>query len=264
MFDIVIPLYNKKRYLEKAIYSIISQDFQQWRLFIVDDCSTDGSYELASTLAANDDRITVIRNERNMGVGFTRKRAIGLGRHPWVMFLDADDWWDNKMLGRVVGVIDKDLDYVCTNYYFEPRHVIAADIPSGRIENFYEFFIKTRGRIPITNAMAVRRDIIISIDAFPERMFSMEDNYTWMQVGRGPGFYIDTPLAVYLIDVSDSATKQAKALTFPSIVLRKSFKVPRRLQWSFFKVRCFILLGYLYAQWRRVTSGAYKRRDFDE
>ena len=244
-----------------AVESVVLQDFVDWKLFIIDDCSTDNSYDIAISLASHDDRITVLRNEKNMGVGFTRKRGIGSGRNPWVMFLDADDWWDPQMLKYVSEAIEENLDYVCTNYYFEPRHVIAADIPSGRIENFYEFFIKTRGRIPHTNAMAVRRDIITSIDAFPERMFSMEDNYTWMQVGRGAGRYIDTPLSAYRIDVLDSITKQNKALNFPSIVIKRSFDVPRRLRWSFFKVRIFIFLGYLYAEGRRLTRVAYKRRD---
>lgn len=90
--SIIVPLYNKAPYVEKALESILAQSFTDWECIIVDDGSTDDSGELADEFAMHNAQCTVIHQE-NSGVSAARNRGIAESRGEYVAFLDADDWW---------------------------------------------------------------------------------------------------------------------------------------------------------------------------
>ena len=86
--SVIIPLYNKEKIVERSVNSVLSQSFKNFELIIVDDGSTDNSFEIVNNI--KDDRIRLMRQEnggpskaRNTGA----KRACG----EWIVFLDADD-----------------------------------------------------------------------------------------------------------------------------------------------------------------------------
>jgi len=91
MFDIVMPLYNKEGFVREAIDSVMAQTFAEWRLFVVDDGSTDGGAEVVR--AFGDPRIELIE-QPNGGVGPARNRGIRAGKSDWIAFLDSDDVWN--------------------------------------------------------------------------------------------------------------------------------------------------------------------------
>lgn len=94
MISIVVPLYNTSTYLHKCLDSIISQSYTDWECIIVDDCSTDGSYEIALEYMTKDKRFKVHKNADNLGCGLTRRRGISLARGEWFSFIDSDDYVD--------------------------------------------------------------------------------------------------------------------------------------------------------------------------
>lgn len=98
--SVIMPAYNAERFLEEAVRSVMNQTFQDWELLILDDCATDGTYALAERLAAEDDRITLYKNERNMGVARTRNRGFDLCRGQYVALLDSDDVWHPQKLEK--------------------------------------------------------------------------------------------------------------------------------------------------------------------
>lgn len=86
--SVIIPLYNKEKIVERSVNSVLNQSFQDFELIIVDDGSTDNSFDIVNKI--KDNRIRLIRQEnggpakaRNTGA----KRACG----EWIVFLDADD-----------------------------------------------------------------------------------------------------------------------------------------------------------------------------
>lgn len=90
MFSIYIPLYNCEKYIGDAIESVLSQSFKDFELIIVNDGSTDKSYEIASEYAKKDSRVRIVCQE-NKGLFHTRLVAFSLVEGDYVISLDADD-----------------------------------------------------------------------------------------------------------------------------------------------------------------------------
>lgn len=96
MVSIVIPVYNGQEFVEKAIESVKRQTYTDWELIILDDCSTDNTYEVIKSY--ENPKIRILRNETNKGVGITRQRALSAAEGEFVMFVDADDYLPDDAL----------------------------------------------------------------------------------------------------------------------------------------------------------------------
>ena len=90
LVSILIPVYNAEKYLEETLDSVISQDYEELEIIILDDGSSDSSFSIISSYALRDHRIKVERQE-NRGIGECRNRLLSLGRGEFVFFLDSDD-----------------------------------------------------------------------------------------------------------------------------------------------------------------------------
>lgn len=101
-FSIVMPVYNAASFIAEAIESVFAQSFDDWELVIVDDCSTDGSYDIASGYLAKSHNVRLYRRERNSGSAFApRKQAVMASRGSYVVSLDADDTIEPGFLAKM-------------------------------------------------------------------------------------------------------------------------------------------------------------------
>jgi len=98
MFDVVLTLFNKKEFIADTLASVSGQSFDEWRMFVVDDGSTDGGADIVDAL--HDPKITLIR-QANQGVGPARNRGIAAGSAEWIAFLDGDDIWNADHLAEL-------------------------------------------------------------------------------------------------------------------------------------------------------------------
>lgn len=113
MFSIIIPAYNAKNTIAKAIDSILSQDFGDWELIVIDDGSSDNTYDIINEYSKLDNRIVSVK-QPNSGVSITRNNGIKLAKHDYILFLDADDWFESNALSSLVNVLKKkDYDMIC-------------------------------------------------------------------------------------------------------------------------------------------------------
>jgi glycosyltransferase involved in cell wall biosynthesis len=111
--SVVVPAFNRERYLGAAIDSVRAQTFEDWELVVFDDGSTDGTVEVARRYADKDARIRVASGP-NGGVASARNRgwAATDSRSEFVIFFDSDDVWEPDALATLVGVLDDHPEYV--------------------------------------------------------------------------------------------------------------------------------------------------------
>jgi len=93
--SVVIPYYNKKGTIERAVGSVIAQTHPNWELMSRDDASIEPLLSRPSWLQYN---IKIVHKDRNSGPGPTRQEGLRNAQGNYVAFLDADDWWDSEFL----------------------------------------------------------------------------------------------------------------------------------------------------------------------
>lgn len=104
--SVLMTTYNGGRLVQETIDSIRAQTFKDWELIVVDDCSTDDTYEIV-TAHAEDPRIRLFRNDRNLGISLTRNRALELARGEYVAATDQDDLSLPQRVAAQVGFLDE-------------------------------------------------------------------------------------------------------------------------------------------------------------
>lgn len=92
-FTVVIPTFNRARYVERAICSVLDQSFQDFELIVVDDGSTDGTRGVLQRFTS----ITTLE-QPNRGVSAARNLGVSAARGKWLAFLDSDDEWHSSYL----------------------------------------------------------------------------------------------------------------------------------------------------------------------
>lgn len=117
LVSIITPNYNCGRFIAQTIESVLAQTYSNWEMLIVDDCSTDNSVQVALSYAEKDQRIKVIRNEKNSGAAISRNKAIELAQGEFVAFLDSDDLWlPDKLEKQIAFMRQNNCDFSFTEY----------------------------------------------------------------------------------------------------------------------------------------------------
>lgn len=117
LVSIVTPNYNCQKYIAETIESVLKQTYTNWEMLIVDDCSTDGSYETALEYSKKDTRIKVFRNENNLGAAISRNKALDVANGEYIAFLDSDDLWlPEKLEKQIKFMQDNGCDFSFTEY----------------------------------------------------------------------------------------------------------------------------------------------------
>lgn len=104
--SIIIAAYNAERFIERCLESVLSQDYNDWELIIVDDGSTDRTREICLEYAKNDSRIQ-IKSVANGGVSTARNKGIERARGEYVMFIDSDDELEDGALTAMAEATSK-------------------------------------------------------------------------------------------------------------------------------------------------------------
>ncbi len=108
--DVFIPVYNAEFFLTETIESVLLQTYTNWRIIILDDCSTDKSYDIALEYAKKHKKIYVYRNDYNLGMLNNWNKGIGLCNSDFFVKLDADDVWEPTMLEKATKILDENSD----------------------------------------------------------------------------------------------------------------------------------------------------------
>ena len=165
--SVVMPIYNAAEYLAEAIECVLRQTLREIELICVDDGSTDGSFELIKEKQAEDKRVRII-TENNAGPSVARNKGLARARGEYVIFLDADDFFEPTLLERLYSLsIKKKLDIAVAKYdlYNNATGKFAPPIESEHGE------LLDVGRV-------------ISKSDHPDRIFQSMTCYVWNKLFR--------------------------------------------------------------------------------
>ena len=84
LISIIIPIYNKQRFIRKCLQSVLNQTYPNTEVIIIDDCSTDNSYEICKQAAETDSKIRLNQNRENIGHLRTRYIGIKKSKSNWI------------------------------------------------------------------------------------------------------------------------------------------------------------------------------------
>jgi glycosyltransferase involved in cell wall biosynthesis len=185
--SVIIPAYNREAVLPGAIKSIIAQTFQDWELLVVDDCSTDNTFNIVNAFSLKDNRIKYFKLKKNSGANAARNTGIKLAAASIVSFLDSDDEMHPQNLKRQYEKFNASTDlalcYVGVDYYFENSKVSEVNNRvSGSLEKY--LFINLKGLGSSTSGFSVRKEVIDNIGGFDEVMVSQQDLDLLVRVAR--------------------------------------------------------------------------------
>ncbi len=96
-FSIIVPVYDTEKYLDNCICSVLKQDFEDFELILVNDGSTDSSFQICETYYQKDSRVRIF-NQMNSGQSATRNYGLRNAEGEYVIFLDSDDYWTDSAL----------------------------------------------------------------------------------------------------------------------------------------------------------------------
>lgn len=119
LISILMPNYNNEKYLSEAIESILNQTYKNFEFIIIDDCSTDNSWELIQKYAKKDKRIRAYRNDRNLKIVKTLNKALKLVNGKYIGRMDGDDIVTLDKFEKQVTFLEKNLDVDCVGTNLE-------------------------------------------------------------------------------------------------------------------------------------------------
>jgi len=108
LVSVVIPLYNKEKWIERTLLSVLNQSFTDWEAIIVDDGSTDQSVRVVEEFIRNHQGNWILLKNSNSGQCRTRNTGIARAKGEYIAFLDADDIWSRNKLFDQVETLKKD------------------------------------------------------------------------------------------------------------------------------------------------------------
>ena len=229
--SVIIPVYNTKKYLAECLNSVCAQTYSQLEIIVVDDGSTDDSGTLLQEYSSKDNRIQVI-TQKNQGLSAARNIGLEFSSGKYVLFLDSDDWIDEKTIDTAVQKITQtESDVVLWSYTREystsskPVYLFGENIRTwneSEIKTLYQQLIGPQGE-QLRNPQKIdslvtawgklyKRSIIGNIRFVDTKIIGTEDALfniqVFSQVKRA--IYIPNIFSHYRKTNSDSLTKRYK------------------------------------------------------
>lgn len=100
--SVVVCTYNGAKYIEEQLASITGQSYAVTEIIVVDDASSDDTFEVVASAAARDNRITLYKNEANIGFTANFEKAMKMAKHDFIAIADQDDVWHLHKIEKMI------------------------------------------------------------------------------------------------------------------------------------------------------------------
>ncbi|NHM07017.1 glycosyltransferase family 2 protein [Flavobacterium sp. CYK-4] len=211
-FSVIIPVYNKERFIENTIHSVLQQSFTDFELILINDGSTDQSEAKIKTFT--DSRIRYFSTP-NQGVSLARNLGVEKSTASYITFLDADDYWFTDFLQEMKLMISQHPDekiFAAAIEVETPEGVVAAPYSISKndgyhVLNYFQASMKTT--IICTSCAVFDKDFFNQTGGFDAKIRSGQDTDLWIRMGlRQKVVFIQKILARYVYDQNSLSKKK--------------------------------------------------------
>jgi len=184
LISVIMACYDAAAYVEEAITSVLRQTWTHTEIIVVDDGSRDASPEIVKRLAEmHPDRIR-LKHLKHSGPYPARNLGLRHARGDFIAFLDADDWWREDCLEKLLATLqDEAADLSYCGWQNVGEHILSPEPyvpPAYEKEDPAAAFLKSCPW-PI-HAALIRRTVLDAVEGFSERLFSSMDYDLWLRI----------------------------------------------------------------------------------
>ena len=194
-FSVVIPVYNRKSLIRRALESVLNQSYPSSQVVVVDDGSTDGTSDM---LQLEYPQVTVIRQEHR-GVSAARNKGIIYCRSDWVAFLDSDDEWHPEKLKKQALWLSENSEYrVCHCDEIWIRNGVRVNPKVKHAKSGGWIFLHCLPLCVVSpSAVVINRKVFQEVGIFDESLPVCEDYDLWLRItSKFPVGFVSEQLVV--------------------------------------------------------------------
>lgn len=254
LVSIIIPTYNRGKYIKKAIDSCLNQTYSNIEVIVVDDCSPDNTKEIVTSY--EDKRVKYFRNDENSGAPYSRNRGIELSNGEFVNFLDDDD----KLLAKKIELQLRKFE----NSDVNKLGVVTCDVSYKRSDIYSVKKNRKKGRIYVdllksycvfgTESMLIKKEAMSNVE-FDSQLLSNQEYDLSIQLAKNWNFdYVPEVLTEKYESenqISFNFDKKLKGTKRLWEKYRKEFKKENVYLYNFFRFRYLIFkywIGKLFGK----------------
>ncbi|MDP2924600.1 MAG: glycosyltransferase [Candidatus Omnitrophota bacterium] len=224
-FSIIIPTYNREKFLKIAIRSVLEQSSDDYELIVVDDGSKDNTKKLFDDLG---DKKAKYLYQRHQGVSSARNKGIAKAKGEFICFLDSDDRFRHNKLEITYQYIKKYPEYKIFHteeIWYRRGQLLPQKIYHKKPTGFVFESAAKLCSISISTA-AIKRDIFNEIGLFDETMPACEDYDFWLRLThRQPVFLIPQYLTI-----KEGGHPDQQSIKFPAMDTLRIYALQKILE----------------------------------
>lgn len=233
LISIIMPAFNAEKTIKSSIESILNQTIKNFKIYIIDDSSTDTTSKIVNSF--NDERIIYTYNNNNQGVSKSRNIGIKKCKGKYIAFLDSDDLWFPNKLERQLELLEKGWDIVCSNYITFTENNNLNERSAPEIIS-YEKMLSSNF---IGNLTGIYNSS--TLGKIYQKEKGHEDYIMWLELIKiaNKAYCIQEPLAKYRVSDTSLSGNKIKAMQWQWSIYRNELKL------SFIK-SSYYFINYIY------------------
>ena len=195
--SVVVPVYNRRELVARALESVSAQTFTDWELIVVDDASTDGTWEYLRS-AWDRAPVRLLRQRVNSGVSAARNTGIGAARGDWIALLDSDDEWKPPKLEKQMAALAESGLAVCHTDEIWIRNGVRVNPHKHHVKHGGRIFLHALPRCVISpSSILLQRAVFDAVGLFDESLPACEDYELFLRLTcRCEVLYLEEKLTV--------------------------------------------------------------------
>lgn len=255
--SVIMPNYNGEKYIWEAIESILQQTFTDFELIIIDDGSTDHSWDIIQKYAERDTRIVVLKNKTNKHIVYTRNIGITNAKWVYIAFLDSDDIAFPERLEKQIKIMENNKKIgICGSN----SEIIKGNGDKIGEKRFPQTNEECKNAIWYKNpfsqsTVVIRKKCFDEIGMYDDNFRNTEDLDMWIRIGTKYELYnIQETLVKYRIHGENSIIKQQQKMIKNTLKCRrKAIKLGYKIWWKgiifYIWTWCMLFLPPKYVVW---------------